>query len=47
MENIENEKRNWVAPQIITVNPEQTEAGSYPSNNAEGHHTSASLNLTS
>jgi len=35
--NSENEKLNWVAPQIITVKPEQTEAGSYFNSN-EGLH---------
>ena len=34
---MENKKRNWEAPQIITVNPEQTESGSSMYGN-EGLH---------
>jgi hypothetical protein len=44
--NSENEKLNWVAPQIITVNPEQTEAGTYPSPVGEGVHDPRSMNYT-
>ena len=40
--NSEKEKLNWVAPQIITVNPEKTEAGTYPSPVGEGFHSSGS-----
>jgi hypothetical protein len=44
--NSENEKLNWVAPQIITVNPEQTEAGTYPMSVGEGVHDSVSKHYT-
>jgi hypothetical protein len=47
MENIENEKRNWEAPEIITVNPEKTESGSYHFPDAEGGHFFQSTNLAS
>jgi len=42
---MENEKLNWVAPQIITVNPEKTESGIYAGN--EGVHTSWTNNFNS
>ena len=47
MENIENEKRNWEAPEIITVNPEKTEAGTYAGSAGEGVHTSWTNNFNS
>jgi len=47
MENIENEKRNWEAPEIITVNPEKTESGSYHLPSAEGTHFTTSINVGS
>jgi len=37
---MENEKLNWVAPQIITVNPEQTESGFI--SGPEGAHNGSS-----
>jgi len=37
--NSENENLIWVAPQIITVKPEQTEAGNYTVGFSEGIHT--------
>jgi hypothetical protein len=42
---MENEKLNWVAPQIITVNPEQTKSGIYIG--SEGAHNGTSSILYS
>jgi hypothetical protein len=42
---MENEKRNWEAPQIITVNPEQTESGF--TNGPEGDHIGSTTTLHS
>ena len=36
--NSEKEKLNWVAPQIITVNPEKTESGTPGLTASEGNH---------
>ena len=41
---MENELLNWEAPQIITVNPEQTEAGIMLAA-SEGAHSSSSNTL--
>ena len=35
---MENELLNWVAPQIITVNPDKTESANAPGTAVEGFH---------
>jgi len=43
---MENEKLNWVAPKLIIITLNQTEAGIMPAGStAEGYHTSGSITL--
>jgi len=45
---MENEKLNWVAPKLIIITLNQTEAGIMPAGStAEGYHTLGTITLSS